>query len=169
MATEKKVRKPTAAQKAKREEYSRLRGIARKRIERAHEMDELLDEEVPPSLKDIKNTRQLNKELKKVRSFLDSLRSTVKGREELQRRRMDYYKSIKYENINPSNEKKFQRFMKHMIKKYKENTPDGKKRMRDSDSFATFFDELAEEDKIHERTRLSDLVRMYNKWVGSIL
>ena len=46
------------------------------------------------------------------------------------------------------------------------DTPEGKKLLHDSDTIASFFDELVEEDRVHERTRLSDLVRMFNAWVG---
>ena len=56
--------------------------------------------------------------------------------------------------------------MKHMINKYTIETPDGKKLLHDSDTIAEFFDEMEENDRIHEKTRLSDLVKMFERWVG---
>ena len=159
-------RRMTASEKAKRAEYTKLRDIARKRILRAHEQGELLEMGLPVKLSDINNTRQLDKELERLNRFLKSMASTDKGRKELQRRRIEGYRKAGYFNINKRNEKLFTDFMKLMIKKYSTETPQGKKLFHDSDTFFEFFDQMVEEDRVHEKTRLSDLVRMFNKWVG---
>lgn len=161
-----KKRKLTAAQKAKRKEYTRLRDIVRKRILRAQEKGDLLDMEIPPKLAEIKSGRQLSKELQQIDKWLQSPYSTPSGRATMKEKRFEGYKEAGYNNITEDNEKMFNRFMKHMIRKYKEETPDGKKTFHDSDQFAEFFDDLVEKDKLHEKTRLSDLVRMFNRFVG---
>ena len=156
----------TAQQLHKRAEYTRLRDIARKRIQRAQAKGELLDMEMPSKLADIKNTRQLDKELSKLKKFLNSPFSTSKGRKEQQKKRFEGYKKAGYTNINEKNENLFKQFMKHMTQVYTTMTPDGKKLLHDSDTFVEFFDQMVEEDRVNEKTRLSDLVRMFNKWVG---
>ncbi len=156
----------TAQQLHKRAEYTRLRDIARKRILRAQAKGELLDREIPPKLADIKTGRQLSKELQQMEKFIASPYSTAQGRSEMKEKRMEGYRKAGYTNITETNEQKFQRFMNHMIKKYTMDTTEGKKLLHDSDTIASFFDELVEEDRVHERTRLSDLVRMFNAWVG---
>lgn len=160
--------KRTAQQLHKRAEYTRLRDIARKRILRAQAKGELLDTELPPKLADIKNTRQLDKELAKIKKFLNSPFSTAKGREEQKKKRFEGYKRAGYTNINEKNENLFKEFMKHMTRVYTTMTPDGKRMFHDSDTFVEFFDQMVEEDRINDKTRLSDLVRMFNKWVGMI-
>lgn len=159
-------RKLTEAQKAKRKEYSRQRDIARKRILRAQAKGELLNAEIPPKLSEIKSGRQLAKELQQVEKFISSPYSTSQGRAEMKEKRMEGYRKAGYTNVTESNEQKFQKFMNHMIKKYTMDTPEGKKLLHDSDTIASFFDEMVEEDKVHDNTRLSDLVRMFNRWVG---
>lgn len=159
-------RKLTEAQKAKRKEYSRQRDIARKRILRAQAKGELLNAEIPPKLSEIKSGRQLAKELQQVEKFISSPYSTSQGRSEMKEKRMEGYRKAGYTNVTESNEQKFQKFMNHMIKKYTMDTPEGKKLLHDSDTIASFFDEMVEEDKVHDNTRLSDLVRMFNRWVG---
>lgn len=159
-------RKLTEAQKAKRKEYSRQRDIARKRILRAQAKGELLNVEIPIKLSEIKNGRQLSKELQMVAKFLASPYSTALGRAILKEKRFEGYMKAGYTNITERNEQMFNRFMNHMIKKYTMDTPEGKKLLHDSDTIASFFDEAVEEDRINDKTRLSDLVRMFNRWVG---
>lgn len=166
MAEKKKKRKLTDLQKQKRQEYSRTRDIVRKRIIRARAKGELLNQEIPPKLSELSNGRQISKELAVMEKFLDSPWSTAAGRAELKEKRFEGYKEAGYTNINESNEQKFTKFMNHMIKKYTNETPEGKKLFHDSDTFAEFFDKMLEDDKVHENTRLSDLVRMFNRWVG---
>lgn len=168
-----KKRKLTEQQKQARAEYSRMRDVARKRILRAQEAGELLDMELPPTIRELEGKahgkaigRRLAKETAAVEKFLNSPYSTFSGRAEVQQKRLEGYRAAGYTNVTESNEKKFARFMKHMVKKYTQDTPEGKKMLHDSDTLASFFDELVEQDKVHERTRLSDLVRMFNKWVG---
>ena len=163
--------KLSEAQRKQRAEYTRLRDIARKRILRAQAKGQLLDVELPPTLKEIDAQtktagRAISKEKTSLKKFLQSERSTESGRRNIDRKRLEGYKKAGYTNVNESNEQKFSKFMKHMIKKYTMDTPDGKKLLHDSDTIAQFFDEMEEDDKIHENTRLSDLVRMFNKWVG---
>lgn len=164
MATKK--RKLTDLQKQKRQEYSRTRDIVRKRIMRAQAKGELLNQEIPPKLSELSSGRQISKELAAMEKFLGSQWSTAAGRAELKEKRIEGYKKAGYTNVNQTNEQKFSRFMNHMIKKYTVDTPEGKKLLHDSDTIAGFFDELVENDKVHENTRLSDLVRMFNRWVG---
>lgn len=159
-------RKLTETQKAKRKEYTRQRDIVRKRILRAQAKGELLNQEIPPKLSEIKTGRQLSKELRQMEKFISSSYSTAQGRSQMKEKRFEGYRKVGYTNITETNEQKFQKFMNHMIKKYTMDTPEGKKLLHDSDTIASFFDELVEEDRVHERTRLSDLVRMFNAWVG---
>ena len=181
--------KLTEAQRKQRAEYTRLRDIARKRIQRAHAKGKLLDVQIPPTLKEIDAAvnearktgtfkygnegqasksigRAISKEKNVLKKFLQSEGSTAAGRKNIDRKRLEGYKRVGYTNITESNEQKFAKFMKHMIKKYTMDTPDGKKLLHDSDTIASFFDEMVEEDKVNEKTRLSDLVRMFNRWVG---
>ena len=172
--------KLTEAQRKQRAEYTKMRDIARKRILRAQAKGKLFDVPIPPTLKEIdafvKEAQQnsavqyagkaISREKEAVKKFLKSEYSTEAGRRNIDRKRFEGYKKAGYTNINESNEQKFAKFMKHMISKYTIETPDGKKLLHDSDTIAEFFDEMEENDRIHEKTRLSDLVRMFNKWVG---
>ena len=165
--------KLTEAQKKQRAEHTRMRDIARKRILRAQAKGQLLDMPLPPTLKEIDaavktgtSGRAISKESTSFKKFLKSERSTEKGRHNIEVKRVEGYRKAGYTNVTKSNEEKFGQFMKHMIKKYTMDTPDGKKLLHDSDTIAQFFDEMVEEDKVHDKTRLSDLVRMFNKWVG---
>ena len=160
--------KLTEAQRQKRREYTKLRDIVRKRILRAQAKGQLLDVELPPPLIDIKNSRQLDKEMKKMQKFINSPFSTAKGRKEQKKKRFEGYKKAGYTNVNEKNELLFSEFMSYMVKKYTYMTPEGKKMFHDSDTFVEFFDQMVEEDRVHENTRLSDLVRMFNKWVGAM-
>ena len=169
--------KLTEAQRKQRAEYTRLRDIARKRILRAQAKGQLLDVELPLTLKEIDAQikaagqsatagRAISKEKTSLKKFLQSERSTESGRRNIDRKRLEGYKKAGYTNVNESNEQKFAKFMKHMIKKYTMDTPDGKKLLHDSDTIAEFFDKMEEDDRIHENTRLSDLVKMFERWVG---
>ena len=163
--------KLTKAQREQRKEYTKLRDIARKRILRAQAKGQLLDVELPPTLKEIDAQtktagRAITKEKTALKKFLQSERSTETGRKNITRKRLEGYKQAGYTNVTESNEQKFSKFMKHMIKKYTQDTPDGKKLLHDSDTIAQFFDEMVEEDRVNEKTRLSDLVKMFNRWVG---
>ena len=181
MAEKKKKRKLTDLQKQKRQEYSRTRDIVRKRIMRAQAKGELLNQEIPPKLSELSSGRQISKELAVMEKFLGSPWSTAAGRAIITEKRFQGYRNAGYvreikneegevigteDVITPANEKMFTKFMNHMIKKYKDETPNGKRMFHDSDTFASFFDDLVEKDKLHEKTRLSDLVRMFNRWVG---
>lgn len=181
--------KLTEAQRKQRAEYTKMRDIARKRILRAQAKGKLLDVPIPPTLKEIdafvKEAQQngtfqygnegqavksagkaISREKEAVKKFLKSEYSTEAGRRNIDRKRLEGYKKAGYTNVNESNEQKFAKFMKHMINKYTIETPEGKKLLHDSDTIAGFFDEMEENDRIHEKTRLSDLVKMFERWVG---
>lgn len=138
-----------------RAEYSRLRSIAAKRIERAHKQGELLDYIKPISLSDIKaeDTRTLAKALRDVNKFLASKRSTSAGRTAINRKKVETLKERGFENVSMKNIKAFNMFMEKFRQTYTTNTPDGRRMYRDSDEAADFaLDRLERNTKISEST-----------------
>lgn len=138
-----------------RAEYSRLRSIAAKRIERAHKQGELLDYIKPISLSDIKpeDTRTLAKALRDVNKFLASKRSTSAGRTAINRKKVKTLQERGFKNVSMKNIKAFNMFMERFRETYVSNTPDGRRMYRDSDEAAEFvLDRLERDTKITEST-----------------
>ena len=162
--------------KAIRTEYAELRKIANKRIKRAQEKGDLLDVEQFQTTKSIMNaadsTVNLIKAHHEVVNFLNSKRSTAKGREEIRQKTREAYEAIGYKDVILENDRLFSEFMEEWRIRYEQDTTIGKKLFSDSDMAAEFFDahfERVEEygEKHNENTNAVKLRRLFDRWIKS--
>jgi len=160
--------------KAIRAEYAELRKIANKRIKRAQQKGDLLDVEQFQTTKSIMNaadsTVNLIKAHHEVVNFLNSKRSTVKGREEIRQKTRETYEAIGYKDVILGNDRLFSEFMEEWRIRYEQDTTIGKKLFSDSDMAAEFFDahfERVEEygEKHNENTNAVKLRRLFDRWL----
>lgn len=106
-------------EKQVREEYTRLRAIANKRIKRLGE-SEWRDTEVYErhrfgfkKLSQLKNERDLAHELSEVARFIDSKRSSASGLRQIRKQAVETLQERGYKDINTSNYNEFVEFMEH--------------------------------------------------------
>lgn len=145
-----------------RKEYTQLRAMVNKRIQRAKASGYAENMGYFPKLKNIPNRQQFAKELSLLRDYAENPISTAAGRREREEDIINTLHDHGFENINRKNFKQFKDFMKAMEKKYKGETRDGKKKYYDSDKPAEFFDSL-EMNKQKEST-IDELSDMYEEW-----
>lgn len=153
-----------------REEYTRLRDIAQKRIKRAMKSGESLEEirapfaEVP-KLRDIKNPRDFARELAALRKWTGSKYSTAAGRKAIRQKTAETMQKLGYEGVSEDNVTLFNRFMEQMRRRYEEDTPEGKVRFIGSDFLVEAFDALRERGKINEESNSSSIGRAFNDYL----
>lgn len=158
--------------KAMRAEYSELRKIANKRIKRAQAKGELMDVEQFRTTKSIMSGADLNVNLVKsyneVVKFLNSKRSTAKGREEIRKKTRETLQKLGYQGITEENDKLFGEFMNEWRAKYEQDTTVGKKLFGDSEQAAEFFDRISERINRGEVDRNAvGIRRLFDRWVKS--
>ena len=158
--------------KAMRAEYSELRKIANKRIKRAQAKGELMDVEQFRTTKSIMSGADSNVNLVKsyneVVKFLNSKRSTVKGREEIRKKTRETLQKLGYQGITEENDKLFGEFMNEWRAKYEQDTTVGKKLFGDSETAAEFFDRISERINRGEIDRNAvGIRRLFDRWVKS--
>ena len=158
--------------KAIRAEYSELRKIANKRIKRAQAKGELMDVEQFRTTKSIMSGADSNVNLVKsyneVVKFLNSKRSTVKGREEIRKKTRETLQKLGYQGITEENDKLFGEFMNEWRAKYEQDTTVGKKLFGDSEQAAEFFDRISERINRGEIDRNAvGIRRLFDRWVKS--
>lgn len=162
--------------KAMRAEYSELRKIANKRIKRAQEKGDLLDVEQFQTTKSIMNSADsvanLIKAHHEVVAFLNSKRSTAKGREEIRQKTRATYEAIGYKEVILENDKMFSEFMEQWRIRYEQDTTIGKKLFSDSDKAGEFFDAQFERiseygEKHNENPNPVKLRRIFDRWLKS--
>lgn len=158
--------------KAMRTEYSELRKIANKRIKRAQAKGELMDVEQFQTTKSIMSGADSNVNLVKsyneVVKFLNSKRSTSKGREEIRKKTRETLQKLGYQGITEENDKLFGEFMNEWRAKYEQDTTVGKKLFGDSEQAAEFFDRISERINRGEIDRNAvGIRRLFDRWVKS--
>lgn len=158
--------------KAMRAEYSELRKIANKRIKRAQAKGELMDVEQFRTTKSIMSGADSNVNLVKsyneVVKFLNSKRSTAKGREEIRAKTRETLQKLGYQGITEENDKLFGEFMNEWRSKYEQDTTVGKKLFGDSEQAADFFDRISERINRGEIDRNAvGIRRLFDRWVKS--
>ena len=158
--------------KAMRAEYSELRKIANKRIKRAQSKGELMDVEQFQTTKSIMSGADSNVNLVKsyneVVKFLNSKRSTSKGREEIRAKTRETLQKLGYQGITEENDKLFGEFMNEWRAKYEQDTTIGKKLFGDSEQAAEFFDRISERINRGEIDRNAvGIRRLFDRWVKS--
>lgn len=158
--------------KAMRAEYSELRKIANKRIKRAQAKGELMDVEQFRTTKSIMSGADSNVNLVKsyneVVKFLNSKRSTAKGREEIRKKTRETLQKLGYQGITEENDKLFGEFMNEWRAKYEQDTTVGKKLFGDSEQAAEFFDRISERINRGEIDRNAvGIRRLFDRWVKS--
>ena len=158
--------------KAIRAEYSELRKIANKRIKRAQAKGELMDVEQFQTTKSIMSGADSNVNLVKsyneVVKFLNSKRSTAKGREEIRKKTRETLQKLGYQGITEENDKLFGEFMNEWRAKYEQDTTVGKKLFGDSEQAADFFDRISERINRGEIDRNAvGIRRLFDRWVKS--
>lgn len=148
-----------------RKEYSELRKIAVKRIKRAQEKGELLEEAFPIMTRDIAKTdpSALAKAIHNVQKFLTSKRSTAAGRAEIKKKTVQTLRGYGYENINTGNVDLFTQFMELWRKKYETQTPQGRRMLFDSDFAVEIYDNISE--RFTTKTNASAMSRMFNDYL----
>lgn len=155
-----------------RAEYSELRKIANKRIKRAQAKGELMDVEQFRTTKSIMSGADSNVNLVKsyneVVKFLNSKRSTAKGREEIRKKTRETLQKLGYQGITEENDKLFGEFMNEWRAKYEQDTTVGKKLFGDSEMAAEFFDRISERINRGEIDRNAvGIRRLFDRWVKS--
>lgn len=158
--------------KAMRSEYSELRKIANKRIKRAQAKGELMDVEQFQTTKSIMSGADSNVNLVKsyneVVKFLNSKRSTAKGREEIRKKTRETLQKLGYQGITEENDKLFGEFMNEWRAKYEQDTTVGKKLFGDSEMASEFFDRISERINRGEIDRNAvGIRRLFDRWVKS--
>ena len=158
--------------KAMRAEYSELRKIANKRIKRAQAKGELMDVEQFQTTKSIMigadSNVNLVKSYNEVVKFLNSKRSTAKGREEIRKKTRETLQKLGYQGITEENDKLFGEFMNEWRAKYEQDTTVGKKLFGDSEQAAEFFDRISERINRGEIDRNAvGIRRLFDRWVKS--
>lgn len=156
------IRSYEFAEELFRKEYTQLRAMVNKRIQRAKASGYQTNMGYFPKLKDIPHREAFAKELAQIREYAENPLSTARGRRERESDIVNVLQERGFENINRKNFKQFKNFMKAMENKYKAETPDGKKKFYDSDKPAEFFDSL--EFNKQTETKIDDLMDMYETW-----
>ena len=125
-----------------REEYSRLRSIAVKRLQRLGNSEwndtdlYLRSKNKFKKLKDIKNERELRYLFSDLHYFLESPRSSVTGLDKIRRQSLDTLHAHGYEFVTKKNFREFARFMEWAREH-------AQAYMYDSDRVANAYNELA--------------------------
>ena len=160
-----KLRRWSEGKKEKdlRAQYSELRSIAQKRIKRAG--GALDDIEMFAKSRELKNPADLAKEYLRLSKFLRSKRSTAEGRAQIQESTVKTLKKQGIKNVDKGNIDQFGEFMRLMMAKYEQDTPEGKKLLFDSDKLVDIFDELTEQGKITDNSNTSSMGRAFNDYL----
>lgn len=161
-AIQRRIARGAKSEAAVRKEYAELRKIANKRIERAGR--ELGNMPKFPTTKEMRGDAvNLAKELREVKKFLSSPRSTAAGRAETARKRVATLQGLGYTGVTERNEGLFNQFMEIWRRKYETITPEGRKMMMDSDFAVEIFDSISE--RFTDRTNSQSMGRMFNDYL----
>lgn len=150
------------AEKMLRKEYSNLRSLMNKRIERAKAQGYMENYGYFPKLKDITNKKALAIELAQARKAYENPLSTASGRKAREEQVIKTLSDRGFDKITRNNFKLFKEFMNRMTERYTMVTPDGKKKLFDSDKAVEAFEEISE--RFTNKTNVSAMMRYFNEW-----
>ena len=140
------------SEKQIRQEYSRLRSIARKRLERFEGTEWTTtqiykyNKQGYKPLKEIKSIRELRYELRDVARFIDSTRSSVSGLKQERTQAVETLNDRGYDFVTKKNHGEFIEFMEFVRQS-------NLGRLYDSERVADQFEEYEKEDKTKEEMR----------------
>ena len=145
-----------------RSEYSRLRSIAKNRLERLQNSPEFSGAQFVknwgsgfPTLKDIGNNKMtLSANLSRVSNFLNAQSSTITGIKQTYASRLENYESVGYDFINMSNVVQFSNFLDYLRSQHI-------LRYADSDSAYEFFSEYG-----GNKSNAQEMSAAFEKWVS---
>lgn len=160
----------TGAYEWMRKEYTDLRSLLNKRISRAKASGYMENYGYFPKLKDIPHKQAFSLYLAQARNLYENPLSTASGRKAREAGAIEALQERGFTGINKKNYPLFKKFMKLMSDKYAISTPDGKKKLYDSDKAVEAFEEISE--RFTSKTNTSAMMRYFNEWQemgGSIL
>lgn len=149
-------------EKTLKSEYSRLRSIARKRLERLKSSPEFSGAQFVknwgtgfPTVKDIGNNKMaIAANLSRVSNFLNAQSSTVTGIKETYAKMLENYKEVGYDFIDKSNVVQFSNFLDYLRSQHI-------LRYADSDSAYEFFSEYK-----GNKSNAQEMSAAFEKWVS---
>lgn len=153
-----------------RKEYSDIRSLLNKRLERAKSAGYLENFGYFPKLKDIPNRQALAMQLSQARAFYENPLSTSAGRRAREESTIEQLHERGFEGINRKNFRQFKTFMNKMKERYTIDTPNGRKALYDSDKAVEAFEEISE--RFTSKTNTSSMMRYFNEWLdagGSVI
>lgn len=150
------------AEEMLRKEYSNLRSLMNKRIERAKARGYMENYGYFPKLKDISNRQALAIELAQARKAYENPLTTASGRRAREEQVIKTLNDRGFDKITQKNFKLFKEFMNRMTERYTMVTPDGKKKLFDSDKAVEAFEEISE--RFTNKTNVNVMMRYFNEW-----
>lgn len=156
-----------AGYKELRKNYTRLRDLEVKRIQRAQEAGYLSKGVQIPTLKEIgKDRAALASEYSRLSKLVENKSARVGALRNESRQRVETFQKLGYDFVTEENELQFGAFMGYMIDKYSEETPDGKKLLLDSDIIVEGFEYVSERTKSSNHSTISRLFNQFLKLEG---
>ena len=150
------------AEEMLRKEYTALRALMNKRIARAKAQGYMENYGYFPKLKDIPHRQAFAVQLAQARKAYEDPLSTASGRRELEEKVIKTLSDRGFDKITTKNFKLFKEFMNRMTDRYTMTTPDGKKKLFDSDKAVEAFEEISE--RFTNKTNVSAMMRYFNEW-----
>lgn len=150
------------AEEMMRKEYTALRALMNKRISRAKAQGYMENYGYFPKLKDIPHRQALALQLSQARKAYEDPLSTASGRRAREESTIEALHERGFEGINRKNFKLFKEFMNRMTDRYTITTPDGKKKLFDSDKAVEAFEEISE--RFTNKTNVNAMMRYFNEW-----
>ena len=150
------------AEEMMRKEYTQLRALMNKRIERAKAKGYMENYGYFPKLKDIPHRQALALQLSQARKAYEDPLSTASGRRAREEKTINALQERGFDGINRKNFKLFKEFMNRMTDRYTITTPDGKKKLFDSDKAVEAFEEISE--RFTNKTNVNAMMRYFNEW-----
>ena len=150
-----------------RAEYTRLRDIGQKRLRRSQAAGYNINVPNIPTLKQIGLDRAaLAKEYSRLSKWLESKSSRLPELRKESKKRVESFHERGYTFVTEKNELQFGEFMRYMIEKYTQNTPEGKVLLWDSEVIVEGFDYVREHTKSSNRATISRLFNAFLRQEG---
>ena len=153
-----------------RKQYTRLRDLEVKRIQRAQQAGYLSKGVSIPTIKEIRAAAAtpdafkaaLASEYSRLSKLVESDSMRVGALREESSKRVETFQKLGYDFVTEENELQFGNFMGYMIDKYSTETPDGKKLLLDSDIIVEGFEYVQEHTKSSNHSTIS---RLFNEFL----
>ena len=156
-----------SALKAMRRDYSRMRDIAVKRIQRAQDAGYWRKGKEIPTLKEVgRDPADLAYGYSRLSKFLESSSSSVKQLRKESKQRVESFQKLGYTFVTEENELDFGDYMEYMINKYETETEEGKKRLQDSDIIVEAYDYIKDNREEGTEEELDRLFQEFKKLKG---